>query len=124
MIGRTLLIFWVCAAFAADDPQFSVALTAQIAFDRVALQAAPPLRDTGACILTQASHLSVATPRELPIVHYRKGYCTLAEAVIKRSPMTFQQAVSEFDAAIESWPRRLTNRGKLPPEPLSSGVRV
>jgi tetratricopeptide (TPR) repeat protein len=111
---------------AADDVQLALSLRAQSDFDRVALAAAPPLRDATACIQSEAAIIPVATPEELPIVHFRKGYCTLASAGITRDPAAWRDAADEFDRVREAWPARaaVLARRRQPAEPVSSGVRV
>jgi tetratricopeptide (TPR) repeat protein len=69
--------------------------------------------------------LSVARQSELSLVHYRKGFCTLAGATVTNNAAEFRDAAGEFDKAIESWPdRALGNPKNSPPEPVSSGLRV
>jgi tetratricopeptide (TPR) repeat protein len=100
-------------------------LKAQSDFDRVERAVTPELRDTIACAQTQASLMAVASPEELPLVHYRKGLCTLAGATVTHNSAEFADAAAEFDKAIETWPGRAQMRGKkLPPEPLPSGLRA
>src|SRR5215471_12645745 len=76
------LLLAATALFAADEQQIALMLKAQSDFDRVQLAVAPPLRDTAACIQTQAALMTVAQPEDLPLVHFRKGYCTLAGATL------------------------------------------
>ena len=116
----------VSAAAAADEQQLALSLRAQTDFDRVALPAAPPLRDIAACIQSQAALLPVAPPEEQPVVHFRKGYCTLAHAAIAGEPATYRAAAAEFQLALDAWPARaaIVARKKQPAEPESSGLRV
>src|SRR5882672_1835688 len=116
MTVRILAFLWASALFGADEFQLAVALKAQSDFDRVALPALPQLRDTIACIQSQAAFLPVASPQELPLVHYRKGYCALAEAAISHNTAEFKEAASDFDAAIATWAGRYVKKSKLPPE--------
>jgi tetratricopeptide (TPR) repeat protein len=111
---------------AGDDVQLALSMRAQTDFDRVALAAAPPIRDAAACVQSQASLVPIATPEELPVVHFRKGYCTLATAGITRDPAVWSDAAAEFDRALEAWPARAAAlaRKHQPAEPVSSGVRV
>ena len=81
-------------------------LKAQSDFDRVQLAPTPSLRDTSACVQTQAALLTVALPEDLPLVHFRKGYCTLAGAALRHDKADFHAAAAEFDKAIETWPGR------------------
>jgi tetratricopeptide (TPR) repeat protein len=114
-------ILAVTSVFAADEARLALELKAQTDFERVFLAPAPVLHDTNACIQTQASMAAVATPEELPLVHFRKGYCTLAEATINGESGEFLQAASEFDKATESWAaRNLALAKKRPAEPLPS----
>ena len=110
---------------AADD-QLALMLRAQTDFNRVALAAAPPLRDTAECVQSLAAVLPVAPPEELAAVHFRKGYCTLVNAGITGDAAAWRDAAAEFDRAIEVWPARVAAlmRRKQPMEPVSSGVRV
>jgi tetratricopeptide (TPR) repeat protein len=121
-----LTLLAATALFAADEQQVALMLKAQSDFDRVQLAAVPPLRDTAACIQTQAAMLPVALPEDLPLVHFRKGYCTLAEATITHDQADFRAAATEFEKAIETWPGRVAAmvKKKLPAEPVSSGLRV
>ncbi|MBZ5617624.1 MAG: hypothetical protein LAQ69_02645 [Acidobacteriia bacterium] len=113
------------ALLAADDARLALSLKAQSEFDRVALAATPDLRSTIACIQTQASLLAVALPEELPLVHYHKGFCTLASAIVTRNAGEFTEAAAEFDKAIAGWAARAQILGKnRPPEQLPSGLRV
>jgi tetratricopeptide (TPR) repeat protein len=114
------------ALHAADDVQLALSLRAQTDFDRVALAAAPPLWDATACIQSEAAVVPVAPPEDLPVVHFRKGYCTLATAGITRDPAAWRDAAAEFDRTIEAWPARaaVLARRRQPAEPVSSGVLV
>lgn len=125
---RKVAIFTLLAAtaFAADEQQLALTLRAQTDFDRVALAAAPPLRDTSACILSEAALVPVAPPEEQPVVHFRKGFCTLAGAAITGEASAYRDAAAEFDRAMEAWPSRaaVLVKRKQAPEPVSSGIRV
>jgi tetratricopeptide (TPR) repeat protein len=114
------------ALHAADDVQLALTLRAQTDFDRVTLPAAPQLRDTAACILSEAALAPVAPPEEQPIIHFRKGYCTLANAGITHDAAAYRDAAAEFDRALEAWPVRaaVLARRKQAPESVSSGLRV
>ena len=111
---------------AADDVQLALTLRAQTDFDRVILSGAPMLRDATACIQSEAALVPVAPAEDQPIVHFRKGYCMLANAGITADPAAWQGAAAEFDRAIAAWPMRVAAllRKKLPMEPVSSAVRV
>lgn len=111
---------------AADDVQLALTLRAQTDFDRVILSGAPMLRDATACIQSEAALSPVAPPEDQPVVHFRKGYCTLAEAGITRDLSAWQGAAAEFDRALSAWPLRVAAlmRKKLPMEPAPSAFRV
>ena len=112
------------ALLAADEQRLALALQAQSDFERVAMAAAPDLRDSVTCTQTQAALLAVATPEELPLLHYRKGFCTLAGATVTRNANDFTTAAAEFTKAIESWPALVQSAGKnRPPEQIPSGLR-
>jgi len=111
---------------AADEEHIALMQRARADFDRVQLAAAPELRDVTACIQTQASASSVATPEELPQVHFRKAYCTLVHATITHQSGDFNEAAGEFDKAIETWgpaQEALAKSKKQQPEPVPSGLR-
>lgn len=97
---------------------------AQLAFDRVELAATPDLRNTLACVQMQASLLSIATPDELPVVHYHKGYCTLASATITHTSNEFKDAAAEFGKTVETWAARPRRDKNKPIEPLPPAVSV
>jgi tetratricopeptide (TPR) repeat protein len=119
-------LFGAAALFAADEQQLALTIKAQTDFDRVQLAATPPLRDTAACIQTQAALVPVALPEDLPLVHFRKGYCTLAGATLTHEKKDFLSAAAEFDKTIEVWPARIAAmmRKKQQVEDVSSAVRV
>ncbi len=119
-----LVLMSASALVAADEQRLALSLKAQMDFDRVQLAAAPDLRDTLACVQTQASLLPVATLDELPVSHYRKGFCTLASATITRNANEFRDAAAEFDKTIEGWDARPRRDKNKPPEPLPPAVSV
>jgi hypothetical protein len=120
-----LALFGLSAVLAADDAQVALALKAQTDFDRVQLPAIPTLRDAEACVQSQAGLLPVTAPEETAIVHYRKGYCTLAEATLTHEKSGYRAAADEFEKAIAAWPLRLGKAGKkAPPELVSSGLKA
>src|SRR3954453_16632267 len=122
---RLLTILAASFLFAQGEPRLALALKAQTDFERVFLAPTPVLHDTNACIQTQASMVPIGTPEELPLFHFRKGYCTLAAATITHESGEFLQAASEFDRAVESWAgRNPPFAKKRPPEPLPSALPV
>jgi len=124
---RWIIVFACASALAlADDPaRLALALQAQSEFDRVALAATPDLRDTLACVQTQASLLPLASPEELPLIHYHKGFCALAGPTITHNANEFTEAATEFDKAIEAWPARARlGDKKKAPEPVPSALYV
>src|SRR5579872_3187923 len=113
------------AASAADEAQLALTIKAQTDFDRVQLAAVAPLRDTLACIQSQAALLPVATRADLPLIHFRKGYCTLLGAEESRQAVEFTAAAADFDAAIAAWPARIEKPPKgVAIEPVSSALPV
>src|SRR5580693_7269903 len=111
----TLWLLGLSALFAEDDAQLALALRAQNEFDRVELPATPTLRDAAACVQSEAGLLSVTAPEELALVHFRKGYCTLAGATLTHDKSGYAAAAGEFEKAIASWPLRLGKAGKKSP---------
>ncbi len=110
---------------AAYEHQLSLALQAQTAFDRVNLAATPQLRDATACVQAQASYLPLASIDELPLVHYRKGYCALTGAASSQGSSGFSEAAAEFDKAVEAWKVRVASHPKNGPlQPVPSPLRV
>ena len=121
-----LTLLGASALFAADEQQLALALKAQIDFDRVELAAVPQLKDTSACVLSQAAVLPVTASPELSLIHYRKGHCALTGAALTRNAAQFLEAAAEFEKGIEAWPNRAQqNGGKTKPvEPVSAGLYV
>ena len=110
---------------AADDSRLALASRAQTDFDRAETSATPSLADSEQCVQSEAALLAVAPPEEAPLAHYRKGYCTLAGALITRDAGEFAQAGREFDQSLESWAARPRVAGKNAlPEAPSAGLRV
>jgi len=125
MAAWVLTLFTVTTLFAADERQLALVLKAQSDFDRVELSATPQVREAGACVQSQAGLLPVTAPEELALIHYRKGYCTLAGATSSNDQSGYLAAAADFDQAVDSWPLRFRNGGKKrPPEPVSSGLQV
>jgi tetratricopeptide (TPR) repeat protein len=113
------------AAFGADEAQLALILKAQTDFDRVQLAAVPQLHDTLPCIQSQAALLPVATRLDVPLIRFRKGYCTLLGAVASHKAVDFTAAAADFDAAVQAWPARVEKPPKgVPIEPVSSALPV
>jgi single-strand DNA-binding protein len=122
-----LALLGLSPLLAADDTQLALALKAQTDFDRVELPAVPTLRDAAVCVQSQAGLLAVTAPEELALVHFRKGYCTLAGAALTHDKSGYREAAGEFEKAIATWPLRQTKAGKKiagAPDPVSSGLTV
>src|SRR5262249_3734355 len=105
------------------EQRIALEAKAQADFDRVRNSLTPKLSDAAACIQSQAALLPVAQRESLSTGHYRKGYCSLASALITRRQDEFSAATVELEKAIESWPARSPAKNR-PPEPLPSGLRV
>jgi tetratricopeptide (TPR) repeat protein len=112
------------ALFAADYQKLARALKAQTDFDRVQLAPAARLVDAVSCVQSQASVIPVSSREELPLLHFRKGYCHLAAGALTENPNDFAAAAAEFHKATETWPARFAKNTKVAPEPVSAGVRV
>jgi tetratricopeptide (TPR) repeat protein len=56
------------------------------------------------------------------MVHYHKGFCTLAGATITHNAEEFKDAAAEFDKTIEAWPARPRRDKNKPPEPLPAAA--
>lgn len=115
----------LCALRAADEQQLALALRAQSDFDRVQGSAGPQLPDATRCEQSEAAWLPVAPPADLAEAHFRKGYCTLAEAAITHHTDEFLQAASEFEEAVKTWPERAARaaRNRML-EPMPSGLAL
>lgn len=120
-----LTLLAVSAGFAADEVQLALTLKAETDYDRVQLSANPQLHDTSACIQSQAALLPVAPRTEIPLVHFRKGFCTLLGATITHQTADFNAAAAEFDASVQSWAGRIEKPPKgILVEPPSSALPV
>ena len=118
------LVLITCLA-ARDELQQALFLKAQSDFERVELAALPLLPESAACAQSQSAVISVALPEELAALHYRKGYCLLAGAIVTGNHQDFAASAAELDKAIEAWPLRVRKPVKnAPPEPVSSGLRA
>ena len=121
----TIALVWAATLGAADEQRLALAMKAQAEWEHVERAAAPQLRDTVACVQSQAGLLPLGTREDMPIIHYHKGYCTLVGATITHNAAEFAEAAAEFDKVIATWPAHDPNGGKnSPPEPVSVGVRV
>ncbi len=93
-----------------DAPWADLTARAEADYERVALAVSPGLIEASACQQSQAALVSIAAPGQLPLIHYRKGYCSLVAAALgsQASPENERQgwndAAGEFHQAIESWP--------------------
>src|ERR1700674_398543 len=125
MMWFGVLLGVVPVLFGADEQELALAIRAQSDLERVELPPLPQLQDTARCAQSQAALLSVAPRAELALIHFRKGYCTLAGAAITGNAMDFGEAAAEFEKAIEAWPDRAARNAKdSVPEPVSSGLRI
>ena len=98
------LIFAVIFTLSAsDDPQRDLEIRAQTSFDRLILASTAQLNDAEGCIQSQAALLPTAPAHELPLLHFRKAYCSLAQATLTSDSAEFLAAASEFDAAAAAW---------------------
>jgi tetratricopeptide (TPR) repeat protein len=125
MMVRALTFFgatlFASALFGMDENRLALVTRARADFDRVVRAPAPSLHDTNICIQSQAALIPVATPEEAPVFQFRKGYCTLAAALITKEPNAFHQAAFAFDQAIAAWPARgVFLIKKVQPEPVPS----
>src|SRR5437660_12665330 len=68
---RILALASATVLYAADEQKLALTATAQAAFEHVPPSVTPDLRDTAACVQAQAALLPIATPDELPAVHFR-----------------------------------------------------
>lgn len=110
------------ALAAADDRQLALSLQAQTEFDRVELAPVPRLQDAATCEQSQAALLPIASKAEVPLVHYRKGYCTLVSASLTGVAARYNDAAAEFQKAIDAWPDRAAKNA--PPEPVPSALPI
>jgi tetratricopeptide (TPR) repeat protein len=83
---------------------------AEADYQRVALAISPGLVEASACEQSEAALVSIAAVDQLPLIHYRKGYCALVVAALGREaspanePNPWNDAAWEFHRAIEAWP--------------------
>src|SRR5690349_24868080 len=91
----------------ADEEHLALVSKAESDFHHVELSNTPALRDVEACVLSEVSIIPVASPEELPVALYRKGYCRLAGASITGNAAEFREAAADLDKAVETWPAPL-----------------
>jgi tetratricopeptide (TPR) repeat protein len=116
-VYKCLLFVGLLATASADDSTLALSLRAQTDFDRVASAALPNVPDTLRCAQTQAEMVMVARPPEVPLVHFRKGYCEILDAAVTSSRAEYSQAAADFAQALGAG----SARGN---EPVSSGLQV
>jgi len=109
---------------AADEERLALVRKAKSAYDLAVLSPQPQLSETSACIQLQASLLPVATHEELPVIHYRRGYCLLISAALTRNAAGFRDAAAAFDQAMTTWPARVKLVKGQAPEPGPSVLMV
>ncbi|SRR5579883_3293301 len=119
-----LVLLTFMALHAADDERLALVRKAKAAFDLAVLSPQPQLPETSSCIQLQASLLPVATREELPVVHYRRGYCLLISAALTRNAAGFRDAAMAFDQAVSAWPNRVKLVKGQAAEPAPSVLMV
>ncbi|MBM3774557.1 MAG: hypothetical protein FJW37_05270, partial [Acidobacteria bacterium] len=97
------LLLWATLAAAAQD-RLPLVVRATSDFERVELSARPALGDALSCMQSQAGLLAATRPAERYREHYRKGYCTLIAAALRKDPAGYSEAAGEFEKAIAAWP--------------------
>lgn len=109
----------------AEDPQqMALVSRAQLDFNRVQRAAGPELPDATRCEQSQAAVLAITPAAEMAGVYFRKGYCTLASALITRRNEDFREAAADFEKAIQTWPAHAAARRNALTGPVSSSLRV
>ena len=123
--GCLLILGGLSALRAADELQLALAQRAQTDFDRVERAPGPALPDATRCEQSEAAWLTVAPPTDLAPVHFRKGYCELAAAVITHRADDFLKAAGEFDDAMKAWPEHAVKAVRnRPPQPMPASLRL
>ena len=112
-----LLLAGLSVLRAADEQQLALAQRAQTDFDRVEHAPGPALPDATRCEQSEAAWLTVAPPTDLAPVHFRKGYCELAAAVVTHRADDFLKAAGEFDDAMKAWPEHAARAARNRPSP-------
>ena len=111
-------LFLATGLYGADENAVALALRAQADFDRVDTAAVPRLPETMACIQSQAAALPVTRTIEVPLIHYRRGFCRLlGAATITKNRDELRDAARELDRAVSDWPLRSK-------DPVPSGLRI
>ena len=117
-----------CASrlWAVDPQRLLLVARAEADFDRLEQAAGQEVPDAARCQQSEAALLSVALPQEIAVIHFRKGYCTLASAIVTRRAEDFLEAADEFEKAIQSWPERAasSHSKQSRPDPVPSSLRV
>src|SRR5262245_52074257 len=125
-------IVTICAVllmnlWGADELHLALVSKSESDFRRVEFASTPALKDVEACVQSEVSLIPVATPEELPLAQYRKGYCRLAGAAITRNVAEFRDAAADFDKAVENWPPPLppgASSKRKPPEPMPAALPI
>ncbi|MGH9722306.1 MAG: tetratricopeptide repeat protein [Bryobacteraceae bacterium] len=89
------------------------AVKAKQDFDKVDQAPLPSAADANACIASHAQLLAAIRQESRYLVHYRKGYCELFEAVVSGNTSGYEAANKDFTAAIATWPAK--GREPIPP---------
>jgi tetratricopeptide (TPR) repeat protein len=105
-----LIVLLLAASTVFADDQ-AVLSRARTDFDRIRTTATPSLGDVLACVQAEAAALPVAPAEDVPLMHYRKGYCTLIEGALRRDAAEEHRAAGEFENAVKTWPEA---RGPAP----------
>jgi tetratricopeptide (TPR) repeat protein len=106
-----LTIVMVPGVWAGGEAQRAdLSARAQADYESVALAVSPGLVQASACLQSEAALVAIASPGQLPRIHYRKGYCALVAAALGNQtvpgngPQLWDQAASEFHLAMGTWP--------------------
>jgi tetratricopeptide (TPR) repeat protein len=110
-----LLALFAVGAVSLAGQQSPGLSQAKADYERVVTAPVPAAADAARCIQSQAGVLAVASVAEQPLIHYQKGYCTLAAG-------EFAAAAVEFDKAAAAW--RANSTPKKPAEPVPSPLFV
>ncbi|HUA57967.1 MAG TPA: tetratricopeptide repeat protein [Verrucomicrobiae bacterium] len=124
MRGAILIVLAIATLHGADEERLALVRKAKAAYDLAILSPQPGLAETSSCIQLQASLLPVATHEELPVIHYRRGYCLLISAAIARNAAGFRDAAAAFDQSTSTWPNRVKPVKGVAPQPGPSVLMV